>query len=222
MLNILFSVPSAQWMWLLQTCSVLCLQVVLHSSTFKATLYRHFVQFVWVLTTNKTHHVITMLCVWNFSVKLNMYVTLWSNPPTEVTKCRTIERDTIHHNTYFKNYFMSTFSERSALFLQPECFELKISKCFRKALVKSRWLVFFSRLCNNYLCIFVSYGSWHHPHPPCTEVVISNKIQIVNHKGALSIMQRQDIVVLETRRTCSSFFSLFVRNCDFWVSFLTR
>ena len=38
-----------------------------------------------VLTTNKTHYVIKMLCVFKLCVEVNTYGTLWSDPLTEVT-----------------------------------------------------------------------------------------------------------------------------------------
>lgn len=40
---------------------------------------------MWVLTTNITHNVITMLCLKNLYLEVNLYVMLWYYPLTEVT-----------------------------------------------------------------------------------------------------------------------------------------
>ena len=54
----------------------------------KCSSVKVFLDVMLVLSTDKTHWVITVLYVENLYVEVNTYVALWSCPLTEVTKCK--------------------------------------------------------------------------------------------------------------------------------------
>lgn len=68
---------------------------------------------MWVLTTNETHDIITMLRIETLYDEVDMYVTRWSYPLTEVTLMKKIDgwwllyllQDTAPPTLYWRCYF---------------------------------------------------------------------------------------------------------------------
>ena len=76
-------------------------QVQQHCGKYKSQVCNTLSDVMLALTKNKIPHIITMVCVENLYLEVNMYVTLWSYPLTEVMYCRNTPLQNIVPSTGF-------------------------------------------------------------------------------------------------------------------------